>query len=87
MFTLDLYKEILINILAQQEIHITFPSLQDDLNANALVEMRCLTALREIRSVLDDPALDDETCFQKIEKIVAIFEKLGSDGGMRHDFG
>ncbi|WP_207670651.1 MULTISPECIES: hypothetical protein [unclassified Clostridium] len=49
--------------------------------------MRCLTALREIRSVLDDPALDDETCFQRIEKIVAIFEKLGSDGGMRHDFG
>lgn len=85
MFTLDLYKEILINILAQQEIHISFPSLQDDLNA--LVEMRCLTALREIRSVLDDPALDDETCFQRIEKIVAIFEKLGSDGGMRHDFG
>lgn len=82
---MDLYKEILINILAQQEIHVTFPSLKDDLNA--LVEMRCLTALREIRSVLDDPTLDDETCFQRIEKIVAIFEKLGSDGGMRHDFG
>ena len=26
-------------------------------------------------------------CFIKIEEIIRLFESLGSDGGVRHDFG
>lgn len=48
---------------------------------------RCCQALKEIRAVLDDPSLEDPECFVRIERIVTIFEGLGSNGGSRHDFG
>lgn len=59
--------------------------LQGDLQK--IVEMKCYQALEEIRKVLDDETLDDPECFHKIEKIVCIFEEIGSNGGCRHDFG
>ena len=40
---------------------------------------------RAIRRVLDEDT-PDETCFQKVEEIVRIFEAIGADGGARHDF-
>jgi len=33
-----------------------------------------------------DENLDDETCFMKIEKIIRVFEDMGSDCGSRHDY-
>jgi len=51
-----------------------------------LMRERCCQALREIREVLDDGTLDDPSCFQRIEEIVEIYEKLGANGGSRHDF-
>ena len=42
--------------------------------------------LQKIKMILQDESLDDESCFLKIEEIVSAFEKIGSDGGARHDF-
>ena len=41
---------------------------------------------KEIRAVLDDETLEDPACFQRIEEIVGICERLGMGGGSRHDF-
>ena len=81
---MDLYKEILINILKNEEVHVSFPDLRID--ANQLVELTCYNTLMEIKRILNDTSLDDPSCFQKIEEIVLLFEKIGSNGGSRHDF-
>ncbi|WP_207670678.1 hypothetical protein [Clostridium sp. BSD2780061688st1 E8] len=47
----------------------------------------CYQALSQIKAVLEDDSLDDRECFMKIEKIVSIYEGLGSGCGNRHDFG
>ncbi len=53
---------------------------------------RCLVsdassrALRQIRDILADGTLSDESCFQRIEAIVRLLEDLGIDCGDRHDF-
>ena len=44
-------------------------------------------ALNEIKNIIEDDELEDPDCFEKIEKIVRLFESLGSNGGNRHDFG
>lgn len=54
--------------------------------AVSLAQDACCQALHEIREVLDDDTLDDPACFHRIEKIVTIYENLGSNGGSRHDF-
>lgn len=41
--------------------------------------------LEKIRVILDDPALDDPECFQKIEAIVDIFNDAGISTS-RHDW-
>lgn len=51
----------------------------------ALLRERCVQALAAIRRVLDEDT-PDETCFEKIEAIVRVYEALGADGGARHDF-
>lgn len=51
-----------------------------------LMQNRACQALEDIRKVLDDDRLDDPTCFYRIEEIVKIYEKAGSNGGSRHDF-
>lgn len=43
-------------------------------------------ALEDLRRVLDDGRLDDPSCVRRFEKIVKIYEKIGSNGGSRHDF-
>ena len=52
-----------------------------------LAKDRCCQALKEIRAVLDDDTLEDPECFQRIERIVTIYEALGPGAGSRHDFG
>lgn len=56
---------------------------------------RCLVsdassrALRQIRDILADGTLSDESCFHRIEAIVRLLEDLedlGIDCGDRHDF-
>lgn len=53
---------------------------------------RCLVsdasgrALLQIRDILADGSLSDESCFHRIEAIVSLLEDLGIDCGGRHDF-
>lgn len=82
---MELYKEILIKLLEKEDVHITFPNLNS--SPEKLIERRCYAALRKIKAIIQDDNLEDKECFQKIEEIVCLFEKLGSDGGNRHDFG
>ena len=54
---------------------------------------RCLVSdatgrtLLQIWKILKDETLNDETCFQKIEAILSLYEDLGLSSGGRHDFG
>ncbi len=82
---MELYKEILARVLEEEETQIVFPNLKVD--AKAIMEIKSYEALQKIKSILEDDDLEDEECFMRIEKIVQIFEQLGSDGGNRHDFG
>lgn len=82
---MELYQEILSNVLSKQEIKVTFPTLK--LSAKEIVEMECYQALTQIKAIIEDDSLADTECFAKIEAIVSTFEQLGSNGGNRHDFG
>ena len=48
-------------------------------------ESKAMQILEEIRCVLDDEALNDRECFQRIESIVSVFEANGLDT-TRHDW-
>lgn len=65
--------------------YIIFPNLT--LRPADIVEMKCYQALQEIKDILENDNFDDIECFMKIEKILCILEKIGSNGGNRHDFG
>lgn len=82
---MDLYKEILVKVLENQEINISFSNLKVD--AKEIVQLESYKALQKIKTIIEDDSLEDEECFIKIEEIVSIFESLGSGGGNRHDFG
>lgn len=82
---MELYKEILVKILQQQELQITFPNVNIDVNE--IMENECYQALQKIKEIIQDDTLEDVECFMKIEEIVCLFEALGSNGGSRHDFG
>lgn len=82
---MELYQEILANVLANQEVQVTFPGL--DLDAAQIVEGVCYQSLLRIKEIIADDSLEDSACFDKIEEIVCAFEAIGSSGGGRHDFG
>ena len=82
---MELYKELLITILKDEEVEVKFPNLNVDVDR--ILELYSYKALKAIKKVLEDDTLDDKECFHKIEEIVCIFEELGSGGGGRHDFG
>ncbi len=46
----------------------------------------CYVALERIKEIIEDSSLEDDECFMQIENIVVLFETLGSDCGVRHDF-
>lgn len=79
--TMDLEREILLHLLSRYEVTVRFENLDDSIRD--LAHLECMLALHEIRALLDDETLDD---FQCIEAIVQVYEKLGSNGGFRHDF-
>lgn len=82
---MDLYKEILVQVLAKQAVEVHFSGIHMDVNA--IVETECYKALEKIRAVIRDDSLEDDECFMKIEEIICTLEDLGSHGGHRHDFG
>ena len=50
------------------------------------IDSRAIQVLEEIRAILDDNTIDDPDCFQRIDRIVSLFNKndIGTD---RHDWG
>ncbi len=82
---MELYKEILVEVLSRERAEVRFPGLEMD--AEKMVETVCYRALCRIRDIIRDDSLSDKECFHKIEEIICTLEELGSDGGDRHDFG
>ena len=81
---MELYREILENILKQQKIEVSFPELTID--AAEIINLECYKALSQIKDVIYDDTLEDRECFQKIEEIICILESHGILGSTRHDF-
>ena len=48
-----------------------------------LIELKSLMTLEKIKTVIENDSLSDFEC---IERIVKIFEQIGSNAGNRHDF-
>lgn len=82
---MELGIEILARFLAQQNAQITFSDLK--LSASEILELQCYQTLRKIQEIVRDDTLEDKECFERIERIICVFEQIGSDGGVRHDFG
>lgn len=82
---MSLIKEMMVDLLAHETVCVVFPGVEYDLAK--VLEGRCYQTLEAIKAVLEDDSLSDPECFQKIEAIVCAFERLGSGGGGRHDFG
>ena len=78
---MELYKEMYFKIKHDAKTDLTNEEI------TRIVENKCYVTLCEIRDILRNPGFDDDQCFDKIEEIVYLFEKLGSSGGSRHDFG
>ena len=80
---MELWQEMIM-AMTNEWVHL----IKNDFEGVAdLLNNKCYDALREIKRILEDDTLDDKECFYKIEKIVCVFEALGSNGGNRHDFG
>lgn len=63
---MNLYQEILADILSREEICIEFPNLTN--HASELVEMKSYQTLKQIKEIIEDDELKDPDCFQKLRK-------------------
>lgn len=81
---MELAAELLGKLLENRQINITFPGL--NLTAPDILEAASYQALCQIQDILRDDTLDDPECFQKIEEIVQVFERMDTDCGCRRDF-
>ena len=81
---MNLYKEILLNYLENEECRVVFPNVEQDFSQ--LVEMKSYEMLKKIQAIIRNSDLDDEDCFAKIEEIICLFEENGCKCGCRHDF-
>lgn len=79
---MELFEEILLHHLKKNQGAQGFPA-----DPQALVHDTAYQALSAIRLILERDDLEDPECFRSIEKIVRVFERIGSDCGTRHDFG
>ena len=82
---MELYAEMLAHYLSGENAQVIFPDLK--LDAREIVELQCYRTLQKIKAILNDDTLEDDSCFERIERIVRAFEEAGSNGGTRHDFG
>ena len=82
---MDLYAEMLREILYKEPVQVTFPNLT--VNQTELLNSVSYQALCKIRDIGRDDSMRDDECFKQIEAIVCVLESIGSDGGNRHDFG
>ena len=82
--------ELDIALLRQMERELLLETVYDerrlsDAEIKTLLNERSVRALAEIHRVLDENT-PDEACFEKIERVVKVYEAIGADGGARHDF-
>ena len=78
---MDFYESLLYNFSEKLRAAVT-PSDEEKQSLLAeLMDSAACRTLEEIREVLDDERLDDQNCFKRIEEIVRLYEKLGSNGG------
>ena len=82
---MELYRDMLCKILETEDFEILLPKW--NMKVEEMMEMKCYQALQAIKRILEEDELDDEECFDRIEKIVSVFEALGSGIYDRHDFG
>ena len=75
---------LLFKLLESRQLCVSFPQLE--LTAKDMLESASYQTLCQIHEILRDDTLSDPECFQKIERIVCLFENLGVDCGNRHDF-
>lgn len=85
--TVELYREIIINLLKNEDIAVEVFLPNMNLSGKEFVETSSYVCLLKIQQILKDDSLNDKECFHKIDEIVRIFERLGSDCGNRHNFG
>ena len=79
---MDLATQILTRLLeGDKHTKITISSHKD---MTKLFTDTCYMALADIHKIISNDDLDDFHC---VEQIIQIFERLGSDGDNRHDFG
>ena len=82
--------ELDIALLRQMERELLLETVYDerrlsDAEIKTLLNERSVRALAEIHRVLHENT-PDEVCFEKIERVVKVYEAIGADGGARHDF-
>ena len=80
---MELIRELFIDFLKGGALEILISNNPD---FEHLAEKECIKTLDKIRQIIRDDSLDDEECFERIEKIVCLLESKGMDCGARHDF-
>ena len=81
---MDLFMDVIYDKIKKDEITVIILGYNADIDR--IVESTCYKVLNEIKSILENDSLTDEECFLKIEEIIRVFERLGSNCGNRHDF-
>ncbi len=81
---MELWEEIICCIVKKEIKNNNAKSLS---NMRRLFDTECYKALQRIKEIIEEDALDDANCFERIEEIVRVYEEMGSNGGGRHDFG
>ena len=83
---MDFYESMINSFSEKLRASVTPSDEEKQSLLGELMNNAACRALEEIRRVLDDDRLDDQECFARIEEIVKIYEKIGSNAGTRHDF-
>lgn len=83
---MDFYESMINSFSEKLQAAVTPSDEEKQSLLGELINSAACRALEEIRGVLDDDRLDDPECFRRIEEIVKIYEKIGSNAGTRHDF-
>ncbi|MCL2367672.1 MAG: hypothetical protein FWC72_01625 [Oscillospiraceae bacterium] len=78
---MELYEELLAQAIGKGVLRVAIPHLEKQ--TAEIVKQYAYYALKKIKAIIEDDSLSDFDC---VERIVQVFEEIGSDGGCRHDF-
>ena len=73
----------LVNDMIDNELINIMPEILKMIDFAKIIDLKSLYALEKIKAVIENDSLSDFEC---VERIINIFEELGSNGGNRHDF-